>query len=221
MSSIKERMAALELASKNGSFCPGRGPDPTGAGYVPGTPPRRKTDATPDVDAEEGGGVKERQAALDAAYKKPIASPCREAVVTSSTLTNGFRPAYGSASTTPVAALPTAPLFGPPIASGWLKKSGKGLKAKVYTPHFCTLHADPAALACYIDETSAAPRLVLELRRGATFRCDGSLIVLHTQAEDVEGVVGITTRRVLETRLEADSAEEAISWVNKLEAIVA
>lgn len=218
MASIKERLAALQKASGGGAFVPSRGPDPTWAGYEPGTAaPRRSVEALP-VEVQEGGAITERRAALTAAANRSAEAGPREQVVKDASI-SGFRPAYGStASAEPEEAPPED--FGAPVAAGWLRKNGKGLKAKVYTPLWCALHSEPPLLAFYADERASRPKLVLRVTKRSAVRAEGEFLVLHTDAEDLADVVGLVTKRVVETRLQGGTAEEAAGWATRIEEVV-
>eukprot|EP00967_Tisochrysis_lutea_P089452 scaffold127323_cov31-Tisochrysis_lutea.AAC.1 len=219
MTTIAERLASLQASSKTGSFIPGRGPDPTGACYVPRTASSREppTPTPTQVDSEEGGAISERRAALEAAANRPAELSPREEVAHNSSI-SGFRPDYGRTDSILVETKNfTRDGAGLPLMSGWIKKNGKGLKAKVFTPFWCTLHAETCALAFYVDERAEQPKLVMRLDSSASIQQHGDFLVLRTAAEDVMDVVGISTKRVVETRMQADTSEEATIWARKIE----
>lgn len=178
--------------------------------------PRRSVEALP-VDAEEGGAIAARRAALEAAANRQAAVAPREEVVKDASI-SGFRPSYGSAAS---AELEEATLeeYGTPVAASWLSKNGKGLKSKVYTPFWCALHSEPPLLAFYADEHASRPKLVLNLTRRSAVRAEGEFLILHTDAEDVADMVGLVTKRVVETRLQGETAEDAAGWVTKIEQV--
>ena len=106
--------------------------------------------------------------------------------------------------------------FLPHHASGWLQKSGKGLKAKVFEPRFCVLYAEPS-LAFFADDSLQDAKGGPLLLGGATAKREGEFVLLNVPEE----VQTSDKQRFQQTKVQADSEAEADLWVARVEAAVA
>ncbi len=131
---------------------------------------------------------------------------------------SGFKPQYGTVEET----APTEPADescgggGEVLAAGWLKKSGKGLKAKVFEPRWVVLSSDPA-LAFFEDET-------LKVAKGDPLNLAGGTVKRENEFVSVsipEEIQTSTQKRFQLTKLQADTEPEADSWVARIEAAIA
>ena len=133
---------------------------------------------------------------------------------------SGFKPDYGVVE---VAAEPDLDATaaaeagrGAVLASGWLQKSGKGLKAKVFEPRYCVLYAEPC-LAFFEDESLQAAKGNPLLLGGATAKREGNFVLLNVPEE----VQASAQKRFQQTKLQADSPPQADRWVAQIEAAIA
>mmetsp|Transcript_5990 Transcript_5990/g.19271 ORF Transcript_5990/g.19271 Transcript_5990/m.19271 type:complete len:203 (+) Transcript_5990:43-651(+) len=196
--SIKERLAALQLAGA-GEFVPSMSVNPTAT----------------RTRAESG-----ETAPLDVTFER--------ADVTSQAAT-GFKPKYGRSLAERDVPEMERKEDGSPISrgtsllSGRLLKAGKGLKKNVFVQVWAVLRDEPPALTFYADEKEArtigAP-LQLDKLVDDWIRVDGKRLVLTTPAEALSrmdvAAAGIAVSRSVETRVEAESEEEAERWVDVL-----
>ena len=134
----------------------------------------------------------------------------------------GFKPDYGERSplraTQPAldAAAAARRGRGAVLASGWLQKSGKGLKAQVFEPRFCVLYAEPS-LAFFENESLQAAKGGPVQLGGATVQRKGELVLLNEPEEFQASAM----QRFQQTKLQAESLPEAERWRVRIEAAIA
>ena len=136
----------------------------------------------------------------------------KEAVV------SGFKPEYAASEEPDAKGEEAAPAAeGAVLAAGWLKKTGKGLKAKVFESCWVTLRDEPL-LAFHQDESLKAEKGGALSLVGGTVKREEDIVVVSTPAE---AVVGVTAKRVNVLKLQAEGATEADLWVARIEAAIA
>lgn len=144
----------------------------------------------------------------------PSNGPTKLGEVDTSTSVVGFKPEYGASDH------PAPPAQGAPqgsvLAAGWLKKTGKGLKAKVFEQCWVSLLDEPA-LQFHSDEKKQAQKGAALPLAGGNVRRVEDVVVVHTP---VEAVVG-SGSRVNELKLQAETPVEADQWVLRIEAAMA
>lgn len=142
----------------------------------------------------------------------PSNGPAKLGEVETGAVVSGFKPKY-TASEEPAPAEEEAPQ-GTVVSVGWLKKTGKGLKAKVFESCYVTLRS-ASLLAFHTDETQSTEKgFPLDLTGGAVKRED-DMIVVSTPAQEV---VGVSSKRINVLKLQAETPAEAEAWVVKIDA---
>jgi len=146
----------------------------------------------------------------------PSNGPAKLGEVETEAVVSGFKPSY-TASEEPAPASEEEAPKGTVLSVGWLKKTGKGLKAKVFEGCFVTLRSDPL-LAFHTDETQSTEKgFPLDLT-GGTVKREEDMVVVGTPAE---AVVGVSAKRINVLKLQAETPEEAEAWVAKIDAALA
>ena len=153
----------------------------------------------------------------------PSSEPAKLGEVVEAANVSGFRPDYGVVEADAEPALDAAvaaeiveSMRGAVLASGWLQKSGKGLKAKVFEPRFCVMYAEPS-LTFFADESLQDAKGSPLLLGGATAKREGEFVLLNVPEE----VQTSAKQRFQQTKLQAGSEAEADLWVARVEAAVA
>ena len=166
--------------------------------------------------AELGLGLGANATATPFSSAPSDGQPARMGEVEAEGVVAGFKPQY-AASGEGSSVKERSEGEGSVLASGWLKKTGKGLKAKVFEPCFVTLVSDPMLLFHADEKQTTEKGFPLELT-GATARREDETVVVTTPAE---AVAGMASKRLNQLKLQAETPLDADLWVSRIEAAVA